>query len=236
MGKQNIKITEDQQRIKLGMMLPLLGNCQGEICNLNLKQDFHYRQDKRLHHPLTARQIGEVMYVHYVGTNTMYFELVTSRGKYMRATSSGTVEFTTNNDDKTKFIIEPVSTLGTMYLRNKNYHNKTNVSGVAGWYLSMSAQGVLSSNGAKSEYAQWALISAANGATAGPPIPQPHFTPPPPPPPQQYQQQQQYYPPQPAVQQQPVPAPLPPPRQSSSANPEYSQLYDSNSNTNSSSN
>lgn len=45
----------------------------------------------KLHHPRTARQIGEIMYAHYVEQNVMQFELANMRGKYLRATSSGTV-------------------------------------------------------------------------------------------------------------------------------------------------
>lgn len=49
---------------------------------------------------------------------------------------------------------------GSMYLLNKNYASRSNVNNTPGWYLSMSLDGVLSSNGYKCELSQWALVAA----------------------------------------------------------------------------
>lgn len=88
-------------------------------------------------------------------------------------------EFTSSNDDKCKWYIEPAPN-GTMFLLNKNYAGRSNANNTPGWYLSMSFDGVLSSNGYKCELSQWALVAAGLPPAPVPAAPQPVAAIPPP--------------------------------------------------------
>lgn len=120
----------------------------------------------KLHHIVTSRQIGEVLMGTYVASGLMTFEMLNKRGFRMRVKEgNGAVEFSSKNDSKCRFVIEPTPT-GGMYLKPAQYVNMTNRFGGIGWYLAMSQEGVLSGNAGRDQMSQWMLVAAsAPGAT-----------------------------------------------------------------------
>jgi len=77
----------------------------------------------------------------------------------LRVTSTGKVEFASVKDDTSTFELEATIT-GSLYFRCMSYLNEINIDGISkGWYLSMSDQGHLYGNGAKTDHSLWTLLT-----------------------------------------------------------------------------
>jgi len=79
----------------------------------------------------------------------------------LRVTSTGKVEFASVEDDTATFELEATIS-GSLYFRCLAYLNETNIEGNKGWYLSMSDQGKLYGNGAKTEQSLWTLLTVSD--------------------------------------------------------------------------
>ena len=117
---------------------------------------------KILFQPSTKRQVGQTVQLHYLSHNTLRFELLKYPGKMLRVTSTGKVEFASVQDDTSTFELEATIS-GALYFRCMSYLNETNIEGTSkGWYLSMSDQGQLYGNGAKTDHSLWTLLTVSD--------------------------------------------------------------------------
>lgn len=113
----------------------------------------------KLHHPMTNRQIGEILLAHHLSVDEMVFELATAPGKYLKAKETGIVEFDLVMDNRAIFKVSN-SNRGHLFLLNKAFITTPNRIGAIGWHLSMSALGQLTCNGPRDTDGEWMLVSA----------------------------------------------------------------------------
>eukprot|EP01031_Cornospumella_fuschlensis_P030009 gene30009-36244_t len=137
----------------------------------------------KLHHTSSNRQIGEAVIAHYLETNVMAFELANNPGRYLKARANGTLDYSTERDEASKFLVDTLQGGNIVYLISKQFREAVNRGGGVGWYLTLSPEGELFANGVRGSNAQWSLVSAGQVlATTSPPQPNQTLALPPAPP------------------------------------------------------
>ncbi|RYH05060.1 hypothetical protein EON65_45785, partial [archaeon] len=74
-------------------------------------------------------------------------------GRYLKARSNGTLDYSTDQDEASKFCVDALQGGKIIYLISKQFREAVNRGGGVGWYLTLSPQGELFANGVRSDFA-----------------------------------------------------------------------------------